>query len=307
MSNNPNALVKALSDNQEVVVYAIDATAIVQESMERLDAWPPATKHLGQAMMSALLLQALDDTDGQEVRSLQWMCEGPFGHCFAEARGVGEVRGTISNPRPEGVTDYETTLGEGVLQVRRTIGQLASPNTSVVKAVGQVSLDMVEYLEQSEQKNCGINLSVKIDWADEAKTKFHVAHAYGYLVHVLPQPTEAKLNETLLRWDSQINALGAISQWAIRPEHATEDMARLLLSEHTPKIVMKQRVLFSCNCSEDRAARALAMLETQEEKEGATAESALGAAATEIRCEFCGHVYVVAPEKSDAWKKGGPA
>lgn len=293
---SPNALVKTISENQEAVIYALDATELVQESMERVGTFPPATKHLGQAMMASVLLQALADSETNETLSLQWMCEGAFGHCYAEARNYGEVRGTIQNPQAP-VTDYETTLGPGLLQVRRGRGPVAT--TSVVNATGNVSNDVVEYLEQSEQKNCGINLSVQLEWDPADESKFRVKEARGYLVHILPQPTEQKLNEALLRWDRQMQALGPISRWALREGQTTLDMLRLISGEPEPKVVMNQRVVFSCNCSEERATRALALLETQEAKEGTIHEEP----ETEIRCEFCGRVYHIQAGKSDSWKK----
>lgn len=302
MNQATNALVKAISANQEAVVYALDATDLVQESMERVGSYPPATKHLGQAMMASVLLQALSDSETNETLSLQWMCEGPFGHCFAEARNYGEVRGTIANPLAP-VTDYETTLGPGLLQIRRSRGPINT--ASVVEASGDVSLDVVEFLEQSEQKNCGINLSVQIDWDPADATKFRVKEARAYLVHILPQPTEAKLHEALLRWDRQMQAFGPISRWAVREEHATLDMLRLITGEPEPKVVMSQRVVFACNCSEERAARALALLENQEEKEGTFKPQA----ETEIRCEFCGRLYHISAERAESWKQahGGGA
>lgn len=293
----PNdVLQKSISANGEAVVFVLDATTLVQESMERQNAWPPATKHLGQAMMAALLLQALGDSDINDTLSLQWTCEGPFGHLFAEARNFGEVRGTIARPRAP-VADYETGLGPGLLQIRRSLNRVGT--TSIVNSAGVVSSDVVEYLEKSEQKNCGINLSVIIDWEDEAQTKFRVRSAIAYLVHVLPQPTEAKLNEALLRWNRQMEALGPMSRWMLREDQLTLDMLRLILGEESPKVVMTQRVAFKCNCDVNRAARALALLEVQEEKEG----TFQGAAETEIRCEYCGKVYTILPEDTNRFKK----
>ncbi len=294
---NLNDLQKCMSENGEAVIYALDATALVQESMQRVDCWPPATKHLGQAMMAAVLLQALNDTEDNESLSFQWMCDGPFGHLYAEARNYGEVRGTIHHPRPP-VADYETKLGEGVLQVRRSHGNVGT--TSLVNSVGDVSLDIVEYLEKSEQKSCGINLSVQISWDDEQKTRFRVHSALAYLIHILPQPTEQKRNDALLRWDRQMHDLGPISRWLLRPEQTTLDMLRLISGEETPKVTLSQRVLFSCRCNEDRAARALALLESQEEAEGTFQP----AAQTEIRCEYCGRTYTVEAEKVVSLKKG---
>lgn len=287
---NNDSLLKAISSNKEAVVYALDATAIVQESMERIDLWPPAAKHLGQAMMAALLLQALSDSEEGESLSLQWNTRGPFGSLYAEARNFGEVRGTIQHAQPN-VADYETGLGEGLLQVRRAKGSAA--RTSMVNATGQVSADIVEFLEQSEQKNCGINLSVVIDWDDKDPSKFRVKSALAYLVHIMPQPTEAKLNEALLRWDRQMQALGPISRWVVRPNSSTLDMLRLICGEENPQVVMNQRVKFACKCNTERAERALALLEAQEKKEGSFHQID----ETNIRCEYCGKTYKIQSSK----------
>lgn len=293
MSND--VLQKAISGNGEAVIFVLDATSLVQESMERIEAWPPATKHLGQAMMAALLLQALGDSDVNDTFSLQWTCEGPFGHLFAEARNFGEVRGTIQRPRAP-VPDYDTGLGPGLLQIRRSQNRIGT--TSIVNSGGVVSSDVVEYLEKSEQKNCGINLSVVLDWEDDSRTRFRVRSAHAYLLHILPQPTEAKLNEALLRWNRQMEALGPISRWLLREDQITTDMVRLILGEEEPKLVMTQRVAFKCNCDVNRAARALALLEVQEEKEGTFQE----AATTDIRCEYCGKTYTVRAEETTPLK-----
>jgi molecular chaperone Hsp33 len=285
-----DVLQKALSENGEAIVYALDATALVQESMERIGSWPPATKHLGQSMMAALLLQALADSDSNESLSLQWMCDGPFGHLFAEAKNFGEVRGTIREPRPSSVDDYDISLGTGLLQVRRSKGTQAT--TSVVSSSGLVSDDCVEYLEQSEQKNCGVSFSVLVDWEDESKTRFRVRSALAYLIHILPQPTEQKLNDALVRWDRQMQTLGAISRWQLRESENTLDMLRLLTGEPEPNIVMTQRVAFRCNCSAERAARALALLESQEQMEGKARQKGAQEPA-EIRCEYCGKTYTI--------------
>jgi molecular chaperone Hsp33 len=283
-----DVLQKALSENGEAVLYALDATELVQESMERLAAFPPATKHLGQSMMAALLLQALADSEEGESISLQWMCEGPFGHLYAEARNYGEARGTIREPRAP-VGDYETGLGSGILQVRKMRGLATNATTSIVNSTGIVSDDIVEYLEQSEQKNCGVRFSVMVDWKDEAKTQFVISSAIAYMVHIMPQPTEVKLNEALLRWDRQMQLLGPLSRWQLRSDQVTADMIRLLSGEPEPNIVMTQRVKFGCNCSVDRALRALSLLEAQEKSEGGKKDQG----PTEIRCEYCGKTYTV--------------
>ncbi len=276
-----DGLAKALTESAEAVVYVLNATDLVQESMVRVETWPPATVHLGQAMMAAALLQALSEGKENETVSLQWMTDGPFGHLYAEARNFGELRGTIQNPRPN-VADYETKLGEGVLQVRRA---KHVSTTGLVPSVGDVSLDVVEYLERSEQRACGINLSVKIEWEDSAQTKFRVAHALGYLVHVLPQSDGKRAEEALLRWDRQMRSLGSISRWTLRSDQILADMLRLISLEESPNIVLQQRVRFSCHCNAERATRALTMLDAHE---------GTGTDAAEVKCEYCGKTYQIA-------------
>jgi molecular chaperone Hsp33 len=292
---NPNALIKAISENKEAVIYCLDATPLVQESMERLNAWPPATKHLGQAMMGALLLQALSDGDTHDSLSLQWMTNGAFGHCYAEAKNFGESRATIQNPRAP-VQDYSVGLGEGLLQVRRKRNNFST--TSVVSSKGDVSLDLVEYLEQSEQKSCGINFSVQIDWSEPGNEAagFKVVSALGYLIHILPQNSEQKMNDALVRWNRQMLTLGHISKWSLREDQINLDMLRLISGEENPKVVMNQRVIFQCNCTEERASRALALLETQEKKEGYFVTNK----ETEIRCEYCGRLYLIQSKKDSS-------
>ncbi len=282
-----DSLKKMISENGEAVIYALDATELVQESMERIGSYPPATVHLGQGMMAAALLQALTEIEDKESVSLQWMCDGPFGHLYAEARNYGEIRGTILNPLAP-VTDYKTGLGAGILQVRRTRKERT---TGIVNAMGNVPTDILEYLEISEQRSCGINFSVLIDWDENNKEKFKVQHALAYLVHILPQKTEQKKNDALLRWDRQMRTLGSISNWLLRSDHRATDMLQLISGEESPKIVMSQRVIFACNCTEERATRALALLESQETNKSSASEQ------IEIRCEFCGRTYTVSSEE----------
>lgn len=277
-----DGLKKCLTESKEAVIYVIDATELVQESMERIKSFPPATVHLGQGLMAAALLQALSDGEDEKV-SLQWNTPGPFGSLYVEARNFGEVRGTIMNPQAA-VFDFATKLGDGTLQVRRS---RYGTTTSVVNCEGDASLDILNYLEQSEQRNCGINLSVKIHWKDEKQEEFEVAHALGYLIDILPQNSVEALENALVRWNRQMLKLGDISKWLLRPEHALEDMLQLISGEPAPKTTFQQRVTFRCRCSEERAARALALANRQE---GFTPQGA-----SELRCEYCGKIYVIPP------------
>ena len=282
---------KALTSDGEAVVIAVDATQLVQNSLVRLGAWPPSMIHLGQAMLGALLLQGLPDRHDDEKLELQWKTSGPFGGVFAECREASQIRGTIFEPQAP-VPNLTTSLGPGLLQVRR-IRAMAS--TGIVEAQGDIALDLLDYLEKSEQKNCAMNLWVDI--ANDANPSspdqpFVIRHAYGFLVHVIPVKAQADTDRALLKWDHHVRSLGPISKWVIGKD-PTFDMLSFVTAEFKPKILSEKKVDFFCTCNEERAERALALMTDAERREFHL--NAIGPnAKEEVKCEFCGRTYLIA-------------
>lgn len=278
-----DCLRKILTADRAVAITVVDATNLVQESMIRLGSWPPPTIHLGQALMGSILLLAAADKGDTEKLSLQWTVEGPFGSLYAEASRLGHARGTILYPRPE-VRDLDTKLGEGLLQVRRITH---TPFTGIIPSKGDVSLDLLEYLERSEQRRCGVNFTVKIGWHETGNPEmpFVVEGAYGYLIEILPETNPKKAKELLQRWDGTMRALGNISEWALG-EDPTTDMLRLLSGEANPNQTFFQRIQFHCPCSAERAERALVLAAN-------TAGQSSQSDSEDVRCEFCGKIYIV--------------
>jgi molecular chaperone Hsp33 len=282
-----DALKKMMAENGEALIYGIDATETVQESMERLQSFPPATVHLGQAMMAAILLQAMSaEKEGAETVALEWIVDGPFGHLYAEARNYGEVRSTIGNPQAP-IFDYTTKLGQGQLRVRRT---RTLSTTGLVSASGDVVLDLLSYLENSEQRQAGMNLSVQIAWKDPASPEkgFTVERAIGYVVDILPQSSPEKFTEALVRWNRRMLEIPQLSRWALQDSDRVTGMLQLISGEPNPKISLVQRVVFSCHCSEERAERALALAKSHDPDSPAQSEQV-----HEVKCEYCGRVYSI--------------
>ena len=302
MTTTKDLLAKAISDDKEAVMIAIDATRLVDESVKRIQAFPPAAVHLGQALMGVLLVQAMSDTNtdpSSEARDiekleLQWSVgEGaPFGGLVAETVGQGKVRGTIFKPQAP-IQDLKTPLGPGLLQVRRT---KTATFTGLVTAQGWVAADLAEYLQSSEQRQCALDLCVRIEWDDKPVNPtfpFRVTHAYGYLLHILPQHSEEKFEAIVASWHRYLTNLGPVSSWAVE-ENPTAQILKFLSAGKAPKVTAQLHPHFECQCSEERAARALALSyahideETRREQEGLELE---------IRCEFCGRVYHLADSK----------
>jgi redox-regulated HSP33 family molecular chaperone len=274
-------LAKMVTANQEAIVITLDAQPLIQESLELHLASPPAIYHLGQALMSSLLLQALPDNQDQSSLELQWKVSGPFGSLFAECTALGGVRGTLFNPEPQ-VNSLRVPLGHGLLQVRRK-GQTTS--TGITESVGDVVIDILNYLEKSEQRNTSLGVWIDIGFNEKpnAKSPFYIKHARGYLVDILPQASEAKLHEILYLWNHHLTALGPISTWMLGTD-AVKQMLSFITGEYRPHITACYPVFSHCTCNQDRAQRALAISESQL---GKTTEPT----PKNVKCEFCGREY----------------
>jgi molecular chaperone Hsp33 len=289
--SSQDCLRKAIDKDGEASIAVVDATQLVQESMLRIQSLPPATIHLGQAMMGAiLLLSTTDKADTQKI-SLQWNVDGPFGHLYVESTQLGHARGTIGVPQPQGVKDFDSKLGNGLLQVRRIS---ETTFTGLVPAKGDVGNDIVEYLDQSEQRRAGVNFTVKLGWreAPAGELPFVVEAAYGYLIDLLPQANPLNARAVLKKWDGVMRSLGNISDWAIESGGSvdpTSQMLRLISGESSPKETVYQRVVFHCPCSKDRAEQALALASKIDGQPKQKDEES-------VVCEFCGKVYVIVKE-----------
>ncbi len=304
MSNSTDCVRRTLTKDETAVITVVDGTELVRESMERTNSWPAAMIHLGQSMLGGVLLQSSLDREDTDKITLQWNVDGPFGNLYSEVTKLGTARGTILNPQTV-TDDLNPSLGSGILQVRR-VSSKGTAFEGIVPSVGNVSDDLVQYLESSEQRMCGMNLSVQISW-DESKPElpFKIDSALGYLVDVLPEDGKSSAPDSLLlKWDQIMRAMGKISEWALPEEDRTTSMLKLLTGESDFKEVFYQRLEFRCRCNQDRAEQALELLLDAEkndkngDEEASAKASESGETTTsddqqteEIRCEFCGKVY----------------
>jgi len=288
-------IAKCLTSDGQAIISAVSAGAVIQESMKRIRAFPPAMYHLGSAMMSALLCQSLPDRQENEKLDFQWKCdEGPFSSLYVECRNRSQIRGTILNPQTVS-EDLKVSMGPGLLQARRLLPLMATPlSTGIISAKGDVVLDVLNYLEMSEQKICALSVWIDIVWDDNSedeKVPFQVRQAYGFLVHVLPQESLEKTHEILFQWDQHIQRLGPISQWELGKQ-PLETILRFLSGEKSPNMTWEKKIESFCSCDEDRAARALAFVDRQDVLEKVNNIPTAGTS-HEVRCEFCGKTYVL--------------
>jgi redox-regulated HSP33 family molecular chaperone len=282
---------KALSEDKTAVISAIDLTPVVQEMLDRCDDFPASLNHRAQACLGALLLQSLSDTDENEKFELQWHSTGDFGNLFADALGTGRIRSTIQRPKAE-VASLKVSLGPGVLQIRRSLGTALKSN-GLVQSKGWVAQDLVAYLRQSEQRNCGLNLHVGFE-EQSGQEKLKVQAAVGFLIHVLPVDHQMHSSSDPLElselWDHRMKIMGPLSEWKLPsdPQASTQSMIEWLTVGSKPLALQSYPIGLYCTCSEERAARAVGLL-TPREKNWMLKDH--NEEVFEVNCEYCGAVY----------------
>ena len=293
MQMKADYMVRATALEGLVRAFAIDSTATVAELRRRHDTDPAVTAALGRLATGALLFGAMLKEDDQLV-TVRVQGNGPAGTLLASANGAGEVRGLVSNPRPDveqvnenGKLNVSGVVGtEGRLTVTRDLG-MRQPHTSTVELIsGEVGEDLAHFLATSEQipSAVGIGVFVQADGEVEA--------AGGYIVQLMPGITDsqAAMIEQVIRDLPHPTTM-------LRDGDSPERMLTRIFDKDL-QILENKRVRFHCPCSRERAERALVLLGRDELKEIIEADAEKGA--TEVVCQFCNAVYTISIPELEA-------
>lgn len=286
MQMRSDYMVRATALDGLVRAFAIDSTSTVGELRRRHATDPAVTAALGRLATGTLLFGAMLKEEDQLV-TVRVQGNGPAGTLLASANGNGEVRGLVSNPRPDveqvnaiGKLNVSGVVGtEGRLTVTRDLG-MRQPHTSTVELVsGEVGEDLAHFLATSEQIPSAVGIGVFV------QTTGDVEAAGGYIVQLMPGITDAQAT----RIESVIRDLPhptTMLREGDSPEHM---LSRIF--ERDLEILENRPVRFHCPCSRERAERALLLLGRDEL--AATIEADTPKGATEVVCQFCTAVYTL--------------
>lgn len=268
-------LQKYISADQSVVFGFLDATQTVNESLKRVGCLPPAGIHLGQALMGCVLVRSLYGEKSKNKLRMQWSVDGGFGNLFVDTDERGAVRGTIAKPQ-HFAGQLKESLGQGVLQVIR---EEKKSHTGLVESKGSVCPDILEYLHQSEQRRCAMNLWVQYDSSSD---QLQIKNAWAYVFEILPIDDALKKEMIATFWEEKFRELGNMSTWKIDPKKPLESMADITLGSFGNQ-TQEQKIFFECTCSKERAERALVFANDKDKDNHQDA--------AEITCEYCGQRY----------------
>jgi molecular chaperone Hsp33 len=279
-------MVRATALDGLVRAFAIDSTATVGELRRRHATDPAVTAALGRLATGTLLFGAMLKEEDQLV-TVRVQGNGPAGTLLASATGNGEVRGLVSNPRPDveqvnarGKLNVSGVVGtEGRLTVTRDLG-MRQPHTSTVELVsGEVGEDLAHFLATSEQIPSAVGIGVFVQRTGDVEA------AGGYIVQLMPGINDAQAAEI----EELIRGLPHPTTM-LRDGDRPEQMLRRIFPRDL-QILENKPVRFHCPCSRERAERALLLLGADELRSLIAADAAKGA--TEVTCQFCGEAYTI--------------
>ncbi|MDN6731628.1 MAG: Hsp33 family molecular chaperone HslO, partial [Atopostipes suicloacalis] len=202
-----DSLVKALAYNDEIRIYAMNATNMVKEARQTHDSWSAATAALGRTIIASTLLGATLKNE-QDKLTVRVQGDGPVGAIVVDANMHGKNKGYIQNPHvsldlnENGKIDVGKAVGnKGFLIITKDQG-LKTPFVGQVPLVsGELGEDFTYYMAVSEQTPSSFGLSVLIN-PDES-----VEVAGGFMIQVLPGASE----ETIDQLEKSLTKIKAVS------------------------------------------------------------------------------------------------
>ena len=281
MKDMADSLLKALAYNDEVRIYVINATEMVEEARQLHDSWSVATAALGRSMIGTTLIGATLKNE-QDKLTMRLQGNGPIGGVVVDANMHGQTKAYIQNPHvsldlnDQGKLDVKGAVGtEGSLSITKDQG-LKQPFVGQISLVsGELAEDFTYYMAVSEQTPSSFGLSVLVN-PDES-----VQVAGGFMIQVLPDVSE----ETLDQIEEMLKNLPQVSN-ILNEADSLELLLRELAGEDNYRILEEIPVSFKCDCSKERFADAIISLGKKEIQDMIDEDHG-----AEAVCHFCRSKY----------------
>ena len=276
-----NRVHRFVTNDFTVRAASVIATDVVREMQNLQKTYPLATVGVGRAMVGALLM-ASHLKEKHEI-GLLFRGNGPMSTLYAEASFDGHVRGYCPHPQYQ---DFESSLnlgraiGSGTLTVaRHQPFQKSAFSGTVDLQTGEVGDDLAHYLHQSQQIRSIVSLGVYLD------TYGRVLAAGGTLVEVMPGVEDDVIDVLEKNSQKLTTSVSELILNGVSPQKLIEPL--LLGLPHT-EIPHEYEVRYFCPCTQDRAARALALLGADEIQDMLDKSEP-----AEIQCQVCGRKYIL--------------
>lgn len=289
-------IVRATAANDSIRAFAISGNEMVTEAKDRHETAPVVTAALGRMLMAGSMMGVMQKSEN-DLLTLQIISEGPIKGITITADSKGCVKGFANNPTVSDVApkwpgklDVGLAVGPGMLRVIKDMG-LKDPYVGTVELqTGEIAEDLTYYFAVSEQVPSSVGLGVLIDTDNSIKC------AGGFIIQLMPFTPEdviAKLEENLATLPSVTDMLSGSYDLAegdepgSKPTMTPEMMLERVLNGLDIEIQERyEDIGFKCDCSRDRIAARLAVLNKADMDEIIADGKPI-----EVKCQFCNEKY----------------
>jgi molecular chaperone Hsp33 len=278
-------VLRVLAKDAGVRILAAITTGLAREATERHAAYPIASAALAYGMTAGALLGSLLKV--QERLALKIDGDGRLGKMIVESDAYGRVRGYIAVPDAVSGDSLDRAavsdaLGKsGVLMVVKDLRVRDLYRSATALEYGELDKEVEHYLNQSEQIPSRVEIGVVMD--EDARV---IAACGGLLIQALPGHGHEKLE----RLAGRLAAQPPVEQLLAQGETPEQLVDRLMAGDEY--IVLDTTPLtFSCSCSKERSAKAIRMLDPEDQLALITEGEAI------IDCHFCHARYTFTREE----------
>lgn len=272
-------LVKALAYEDQVRIYAIRTTEMVEEAATRHQTWRTVTAAIGRALTAGTMMGSM--LKGDEKLTIKIEGNGPASPIVVDANANGEARAYVGrvDVDPERYADGKLNVSavvgnEGHLSVVKDLGMKDYFTGSVPLVSGELGDDFTYYFASSEQTPASVALGVLI--GEEEK----VMAAGGFILQLMPEATDATIDQV----EAALQGLPSVSDMLSKGMTPEDIIDRLSAGDY--RVLETKPVAFHCQCSRERIETALYSI--QEDELVGMIEEDEGA---ETFCHFCNEVY----------------
>lgn len=268
-----------MARNNNVRIYAVTTTNLIEEARKRHGLWPTSTAALGR-VMSVGLMMAQMQKGIKEKLTIQIEGDGPIKSIMVVAKNDGTVKGYVGDPHV--MLSYNDNkklavgpaVGNGVLKVARDMNLKTAFTGSVELVSGEIGEDFAYYFMVSEQTPSAVSVGVLVD------TDNSVMAAGGLIIQLMPGASE----EDIVATEKVVANLKPISELVNEGLSAKEIIES---SFDVAKILGEKAVQFQCDCSRDRMSKGLLTLSIEDLNSMIDDGEEI-----ETVCNFCNEKYV---------------
>lgn len=276
--------IRAISKKHNIKISIVDITDGFKEIAKLQNTNPIATVALGKTIVGTSLI-SLTLKDNSKVNTLI-DGEGPIGTIIAEFQN-NIFRGYVQNPQFDVEKDEKEKRSllslavgnKGYMQISRNSGKKETYTSRVELLSGEVNMDYMFYLQQSDQIKSLITSVVDLD------EEFNVKKAVGIIVQLLPEANDEDIDfieEKIGTLDHLMKTLHKTTNYEALIKDICDDAKILEVSE----------LKYECSCNRKKVISSIFLLEKDTIKEIKEKGEMV-----EVICDFCKKKYEIPVEE----------